>query len=81
MSDAFGHMRLAGIPVRHDLVVELAEILTHAGFIHTAGSILRAHADQHEIGLTTDDREAIVRALEDPPDGLKELRAALLRSP
>jgi hypothetical protein len=31
------------------------------------------------LALTIDDREAILRALDDPPDSLAELRGVLLR--
>ena len=78
MNEGLGHMRLAGVWVTHELVVQLAETLTFAGFVDTAGRILRAHADELELRLTADDHEAILRALDDPPVGLEELRTALL---
>jgi hypothetical protein len=71
---------LAGVAIQSDLVVELAEMLTHRGASETAATLLQADAEGHkDVPLTIAERETILRALDDPPAGLEELRAVLLR--
>ncbi len=73
-------MQLAGIPVRDDDVRELAELLRAADFDDVAHKLEHALLIETRIlALTVVDRESILRALDDPPDGLAELRGVLLR--
>lgn len=69
-------MMLAGIRVSDALVGELADLVDEP----TRG-VLEKALDRGTIivALTMDDRERILRALDDPPDGLAELRGVLLR--
>ena len=70
---------LAGIQVRDEDVLELARLLHDAVFDDTAGALVVAlEAEQEFVALSIQDREAILRALEDPPDGLTQLRGVLL---
>jgi len=69
-------MMLAGIPVRDDDVRELAGLVEEP----TRGVLEKA------LGLGTvivassiEDRERILRALDDPPEAFAELRGVLLR--
>ncbi|MDQ3382020.1 MAG: hypothetical protein M3546_17215 [Actinomycetota bacterium] len=67
---------LAGIPVAPDLVRELADLVDEP----TATLFERALGTEVKIlALTIEDRERILRALDDPPVGLAELRGVLLR--
>jgi len=67
---------LAGIPVSPELVRELAVVVDEP----TAGVLERALRDEVKVlALTIEDREHILRALEDCPDGLAELRGVLVR--
>ena len=69
-------MMLAGIPVRPELVRALAEIVDEP----TASELEQALEREVVIlALTIEDRECILRALDDPPAGLAELRGVLLR--
>jgi uncharacterized protein (DUF1778 family) len=71
---------LAGIPVRDRDVLELAGLVRNAGFDDVAEKLEHAHdIETRVIALTISDREAILRALDDPPDALAELRGVLLR--
>jgi hypothetical protein len=73
-------MMLAGIPVRDADVLELARLLRDAGFDEVAERLETAYDREAKVlALTIADREAILRALDDPPDGLAELRGVLLR--
>jgi hypothetical protein len=67
---------LAGIPVAAELVWELADLADEP-----AASTLRncLKAGRTTFALTFADREAILRALDDPPEGLAELRGVLIR--
>ena len=72
-------MEIAGIAVDGLAVIELADRLLHAGHMDTAALLLIAHACGDErVGLNIDDREAVLAVLRDPPDGLYELRRALM---
>ena len=70
-------MFLAGIPVRGDLILELARLVDDDAL---AERLEDAYGrDVQILGLDIPERETIIRALEDPPAGLEELRAALLQ--
>ena len=72
-------MYVAGIRVRDEDVLELARRLYAAGFDETAERLVVAlEAEEGIVGLSVDDREAILRVLDDPPDSLAELRGVLL---
>jgi hypothetical protein len=73
-------MRLAGVQVRHEDVLDLAWLLRNGGFDDTAEALIVAlEAEQALVALSIADREAILRTLDDPPIGLAELRGVLLR--
>ena len=60
-------------------VLELARLLRVAGFDATAEWLEAAYDREAKIvALTIAEREQIIRALDDPPDGLAELRGVLL---
>ena len=62
-------MRVAGVSVRERSVAALAEFLLAAGFEDTADALLVAlDAEQDLVALSIDDREAILRVLDDPPN-------------
>jgi hypothetical protein len=63
-------MTLAGIPVEDRVVVKLARRLRDAGLDDTAESLEEAYyAERQVAALTIPEREAILRVLEDCPDG------------
>jgi hypothetical protein len=71
-------MMLAGVPVRDKDVLNLAQLLRYSGFDDTAEvPVVALEAEQVMVALTIQDREAILRTLDDPPAGLAELRAVL----
>ena len=71
-------MMLAGIPVRDQDVLELARLRREASFNETAERLEDAYDLETKIlALTIEDRERILRALDDPPHGLAELRGVL----
>ena len=73
-------MQLAGIPIRDQDVLELAKLLRSAGFDDTAERLEDAYdAETKVLALTVPEREEILRALDDPPGSLAELRGVLLR--
>jgi hypothetical protein len=73
-------IKLAGLPVKKRIVLDLATMLRRADYGHTADTLEGATVtDQADIALTVDDRIAILDLLDDPPDGLTELRATLLQ--
>jgi hypothetical protein len=73
-------MMLAGLPVRDQDVLEIARLARDAGFDDTAARLEDAYDVECKVlALTIPDREAILRALEDCPDGLAELRGVLVR--
>jgi hypothetical protein len=69
-------MMLAGLFVRPELVRDLAGLVDEP-----TGGLLEYALDREiaVVALTIDDRERILRALDDPPAGLEELRGVLLR--
>ena len=72
---------LAGVPMRSEDLLELDRLLRDTGFDDTAEALVVAlEAGQAIVALSTQDREAIVRTLDDPQtDSLAELRGVLLR--
>ena len=73
-------MQLAGLDISRELMLELAERLTHSGASDTAALLLIADAKGEErVGLAIRDREALIHALDDRPAGLEELCGLLLR--
>lgn len=69
-------MMLAGIRVRDEDIRELA------GLVDEPAATVLGNAIEREtviVALTIEDRWRILRALDDPPDGLAELRGVLLR--
>ncbi len=72
-------MQLAGIPVRDADVLELARLLREADFEDVAERLENAYdRESRVLALTVPEREAIIRALDDAPVGLAELRGVLL---
>ncbi len=72
-------MYVAGVRVREEDVLDLARLLYDAGFDGTAEALVVAlEAEEEIVGLTIDEREAILRTLDDPPIGLAQLRGVLL---
>ena len=72
-------MRLAGLDITDDCTLELVKRLRRAAFEHQADTIEGALvAGQAEVSLTLPDRLAVLTVLDDPPDGLAELRGVLL---
>ena len=68
---------LAGIPVRDDDVLELARLVDDP---ELAAKLEDAFGRTVKVlALTISERETIIRALDDPPAGLEELRGVLLR--
>jgi len=69
-------MQLAGIPIRDELVLEFARLVDDD---ELAGRLEDCYGrDVRLLGLTIEERETIIRALVDPPQGLEELRAVLV---
>ena len=72
-------MHLAGVPIQDELVLELARLVDDPVL---AARLEDAYGSMTKLlALTIPERETIIRALDDPPDGLEELRAVLLREP
>jgi len=72
-------MMLAGIPVADKDVLELARLLRDAAFVDVAERLENAYDVECKVlALPIEDRERILRALDDPPAGLAELRGVLL---
>lgn len=73
-------MHLAGIPISDESIVELVRFLRESGYIDVADRLDTAlELETKILGLTIPEREAILRVLDDPPDGLAELRGVLLK--
>jgi len=69
-------MQPAGVPVSAELISELAQIVDEP----TASMLERGlEVGTKVLALTIDDRERLLRALDDPPAGFAELRGVLLR--
>ena len=72
-------MILAGVPVFADAVAELADTVRATGADDLADRLEVALDDDVKLlALTIDERAIILSSLEDPPEGLAELRAVLL---
>jgi hypothetical protein len=70
---------LAGVPVPAAATVELATMVRAAGADELADRLEQALADDSKLlALTIDERAIILAALEEPPEGLAELRGVLL---
>lgn len=76
-------VRLSGIPIRDDDARWLAFELyrdAHAPAVSAARRIERSvERELYAVELRPDERRAILDVLDDPPDGLTELRGVLLR--
>ncbi len=73
-------MWLAGIPVADKTVLWLAASLREAELVDTAERLEYAYdREARTVALDVPDREAILRVLEECPEGLVELRATLLQ--
>jgi len=73
-------MYVAGVRISDQDVLDLARLLYDAGFDDTDEALVVAlEGEQGVVGLTIQDREAILRTLDDPPIGLAELRGVLVR--
>ena len=69
-------MMLAGVPVLPHPIAALAGSVRRAGAEELADRLEQALADNVSVfALTIDERAIILDQLEDPPDGLAELRA------
>ena len=72
-------MMVAGIPLRDENVLQLARLLFDAGFDSTAKALVAGlRPGRPSVTLSVLDREAILLALDDPPEALSELRGTLL---
>ena len=72
-------MYVAGVRVPDKDVLSLARLLHDAGFDETAETLVVAlESEQGIVGLSIEDREVILRTLDDPPAGLAKLRGVLL---
>jgi len=70
-------VHLVGIPVRDDLIHELVRLV---GDQELADKLETAYGREVKVlALDIPKRETIIRALDDPPPGLEELRGVLLR--
>jgi hypothetical protein len=69
-------VQLAGVPVRNELVKVPANLVDEP-----TATLLHAALERKTaiIALTIEDRERILRALDDPPESLAELRGVLMR--
>jgi hypothetical protein len=69
-------VHLAGIPVRDDLILELTRLVDDDDL---AGRLEDCYRREVKVmALEIVERESIIRALDDPPPGLEELRVVLL---
>lgn len=74
-----GVVMLAGLPIPATATAELASMVRATGADELADRLERALDDEVKLlGLTIDERAIIINALDDPPEGLAELRAVLL---
>jgi hypothetical protein len=73
-------MQLAGTPVADRDVLELARLAREVGFNYLAEKLEMAYdRETRVLALTIDEREMIIRTLDDPPESLAELRGVLVR--
>jgi hypothetical protein len=67
----------AGVTLRDEIVHEIARLLDDDAF---SARLETAYSRMTKVlALTIPERETIIRALDNPPPGLEELRAVLLR--
>lgn len=71
-------IEVAGIQVPRHAMIEVAHRLVLAGETEATTRVLDALAHHDRVTPDINDREAILRALEDCPDALAQLRAVLL---
>ena len=72
-------MQLAGLDLRRELILELVERLKAIGEVDAAAVLVIADATgEDRIGLTVDEREAILIALDKPSAELEPLRDVLI---
>ena len=71
---------VAGVNVKRDVIPKLADRLVSAGHYELASELVAAAdaEDQKEVALSIDERDAVLAALKNPPEGLEELRDMLL---
>jgi hypothetical protein len=70
-------IHLAGLPIQDEVVLELAGMVDDEAL---AERLETAYARMTKVlALTIEERETIIRALDDAPPGLETLRAVLLR--
>lgn len=69
---------VAGLQVPRVGMIEVAHRLVLAGELEAATAVLGGLVEGGKITLTIAEREAVLRALDDPPAGLEPLRAVLL---
>ena len=73
-------IRLAGIEITEESLLALVVRLRSANLDDQADRIVDALMSmQTEVTLTPPDRVALLTVLDDPPDGLAELRGALVQ--
>jgi hypothetical protein len=71
---------LAGLTVPDKEVLELAGIVRSAGFVDLGEKLETAYDRETKVlALTIDEREMLIRSLDDPPESLAEFRAVLLQ--
>ena len=70
-------MHRAGIPVRDELILELARLVDDQELAEKFESA--CGREVKVLALDIPERETIIRALVDPPTGLEGLRGVLLR--
>ena len=69
-------MQLAGTHVADRDVLELARLAREVGFNYLAEKLETAYdRETRVLALTIDEREMIIRSLDDPPESLDELSA------
>ena len=69
-------VHIAGIPVRAELLIDLARLVDDDKL---ASRLENAYSrEERVLGLSLAERETQLVALDDPPPGLEELRAELL---
>jgi hypothetical protein len=72
-------MELAGLNLSTNDTLRLAALLTAAGHVDTADRLARAWGEGDEtVPLSFEERDEILSVLDDPAEGLCELRAVLL---
>jgi hypothetical protein len=75
-------LRLVGVPIENELVHELASRLRDIGDTRELNAAEKLEyglsRDLRLVALTIADREAVLSVLDDPRDGLEELRSVLL---